>query len=480
MSVENKEFLTIKEAARLFNKTDSNISYLIQYRRIKKYYLNEIDEYIDSKIFVKKKKNQTPYVSLSELKKYFNKINKKYEEILKNHLDFNRELLFFDLSERERTKHVHRLHPYMGKFIPQLVEYYLKKYFKKNNLILDPFMGSGTTLIEANVKNMNSIGIDISILNCMIARAKLENYNIPLVKREILSIYNEVNDFFNKNRYHRKIDEFIQHNSKNKKIEFDVDILKSNNEYLNKWYASNTIKQMMAYKSLIPKYNYQNLLKIILSRALRSARLTYHYKLTRVSDPVYEPYICKKHKYKICAPTATLLPYIKKYSNDTIKRLTEFSKIRTKQPFEVSHGDSRKYDLSLILENKFNSQKIDGIICSPPYVGLIDYHLEHQYTYELFKLPMDLENEIGSNQKGISITAQKAYQESITKVFINMKKFLTKNAKIFIVANDKRNLYPKIAELSGFNIINVDKRPVTNRASGKSEYFESIFQFSIK
>ena len=34
-----------------------------------------------------------------------------------------------DLPERERTKHVHRLHPYLGKFIPQLVEIFLRKYF---------------------------------------------------------------------------------------------------------------------------------------------------------------------------------------------------------------------------------------------------------------------------------------------------------------------------------------------------------------
>ena len=33
-----------------------------------------------------------------------------------------------DLPENERTKHVHRLHPYMGKFIPQLVEVFLRKY----------------------------------------------------------------------------------------------------------------------------------------------------------------------------------------------------------------------------------------------------------------------------------------------------------------------------------------------------------------
>ena len=52
-----------------------------------------------------------------------------------------------DLPERVRTKHVHRLHPYLGKFIPQLVEIFLRKY--KPRFVCDPFCGSGTTLVEA-------------------------------------------------------------------------------------------------------------------------------------------------------------------------------------------------------------------------------------------------------------------------------------------------------------------------------------------
>ena len=56
------------------------------------------------------------------------------------------DLTFLSIREFERTKHVHRLHPYLGKFIPQLVDVFLKKYFKKGNIILDPFSGSGQLL----------------------------------------------------------------------------------------------------------------------------------------------------------------------------------------------------------------------------------------------------------------------------------------------------------------------------------------------
>jgi len=58
------------------------------------------------------------------------------------------DLTFIGVREYERTKHVHRLHSYLGKFIPQLVEVFLRKYFKKGDTILDPFSGSGTTLFN--------------------------------------------------------------------------------------------------------------------------------------------------------------------------------------------------------------------------------------------------------------------------------------------------------------------------------------------
>ena len=48
-----------------------------------------------------------------------------------------------DLPERERTKHVHRLHPYLGKFVPQLVEALLDRHLPRAKNVLDPFAGSG-------------------------------------------------------------------------------------------------------------------------------------------------------------------------------------------------------------------------------------------------------------------------------------------------------------------------------------------------
>jgi DNA modification methylase len=95
------------------------------------------------------------------------------------------DLTFISVREFERTKHVHRLHPYLGKFIPQLVEVFLRKYFRRGQTILDPFSGSGTALIEANALGLNGVGVELSPFNVLIQEARIRRCDIPDVEREI-------------------------------------------------------------------------------------------------------------------------------------------------------------------------------------------------------------------------------------------------------------------------------------------------------
>lgn len=73
--------------------------------------------------------------------------------------------------------------------------------------------------------------------------------------------------------------------------------------------------------------------------------------------------------------------------------------------------------------------------------------------------------------------AQQKYIDEISAVLINCKKFLSENYEVFIVANDKYNLYEKIAETAGMTIIEQFKRPVLNRTEkDKNAYSEIIFR----
>ena len=171
------------------------------------------------------------------------------------------------------------------------------------------------------------------------------------------------------------------------------------------------------------------------------------------------------------------------YCKDTIKRLQIFDKLRTKTFQYCITGDSRTVNIIEKLRNVnadfadlTERQKIKGIFSSPPYVGLIDYHEQHAYAYDLFGFERRDDLEIGPLFKGQKTEAQESYIDGISAVLINCKKYLCDNYNVFLVANDKYNLYPTIAKKAGMQIVEQFKRPVLNRTEkNKNAYSEIIF-----
>jgi hypothetical protein len=362
-----------------------------------------------------------------------------------------------DLPERERTKHVHRLHPYFGKFIPQIVEIFLRKYFKEGETVYDPFCGSGTTLVEANVLGIHAIGCDIAAFNCLLTRVKTDEYDIDLMKKEVLDIVAKTEERVRPLLFdlHSWKDEFE-----------DTD-----NAYLRMWYAPQARKELLIYRSMIPNYQYQDLLRVILSRSARSARLTTHFDLDFPKDPQLESYYCYKHA-RICHPTQEALKFLKRYSLDTIHRIQQYSRIRSEARSIVIWGDSREAILPSF---------IDGVITSPPYVGLIDYHEQHRYAYELLGLPVKSEDELGAAFKGSSQTAKEVYKRGITEVFTHAGEYMKRGGRLVIIVHDRDNLYGDIAAQCGFEVEDTVGRHVNRRTGRRShEFFEEVFVWRKK
>ena len=345
-----------------------------------------------------------------------------------------------ELPERERTKHVHRLHPYLGKFIPQLVEALLGRYVRSGGRVLDPFAGSGTTLVQALESGYDAVGIDIAAFNCLLMRVKTERYDLFTLEKEL----RDADSKRGSARGATKLPE----------------------GYVRDWYSPRAAAELADFGALLEDYRHADVLRVVLARAARSARLTTHFDLEFPRAPQREPYWCHKHR-RTCRPVEEADKFLGRYLLDTLERLKAFQRVRVRaRGAEVIHGDARE----ILLSGSF-----DGILTSPPYPGLIDYHEQHRYAYELLGLDDRRERELGAAARGTSKAAVEDYVAGISAVLRRCAEALAPGSPVIVVVNDRRNLYGEILDRSGLRLVERLERHVNRRTGRRAgEYFESV------
>jgi len=344
-----------------------------------------------------------------------------------------------ELPERERTKHVHRLHPYLGKFIPQLVEELLRRHVATGGRVLDPFAGSGTTLVQALESGMDATGIDLAAFNCLLIRVKTERWNPFTLEHDLRDALG---------RFERGDGEGVAATG-----------------YVAEWFAPQAAADLLRFRSLITGYECADVLRVVLARAARSARLTTHFDLDFPSLPQHGPYWCHKHKRE-CRPVERASHFLRRYTLDTLARLKEFSRARGPGEAVVLHGDAREID---------PGSGFDAVVTSPPYPGLIDYHEQHRYAYELLGLDDLRECELGAAEGGTGRQALARYVDGVGEVLARSADTLTPGAPLLVVVNDRRELYSDVLERAGLNLIGRYRRHVNRRTGLRAgEYFEDV------
>src|SRR5919201_2846623 len=143
-----------------------------------------------------------------------------------------------ELPQVERTKHVHRLHPYLGKFVPQLVEIFLGRYARPGQLVWDPFAGSGTTLVEANAFAARAAGCDVSAFNCLLTRVKTAQYEPAALLADVVRL-----------AAREKADRKAQ-----------------GSPYLQRWFAPRSVAELVAFRERIGGTSHPELWQVVLSR----------------------------------------------------------------------------------------------------------------------------------------------------------------------------------------------------------------------
>jgi hypothetical protein len=248
-------------------------------------------------------------------------------------------------NNRQATRYsAHGIHEYKGKFNPQVVKSILNIFnVDENSNVIDPFSGSGTTLLECSLQNINAIGLDINPLAVFIANAKQIAISNPAEK--IAEVGNQI------------IRDFHQ---SNKVFELPIN-LTEREEYLLKWFPEETFFEIeFLRKSIIHNAgSLKNIFLVLLSNLIREYSLQEpaDLRIRRRKSPFPEELLIDAYELSI-----------NKFVNN-IRASQETTGLKVKKNKAINF-DSRNLEAQ---EGVLDLNYFDAGITSPPYATALPY-----------------------------------------------------------------------------------------------------------
>lgn len=368
------EYIYIK----IFNEEKHDIkelSKLTGYSANSKIFLNAINS-LTKKEFIVKEGNfifRLPQNKKAIFEKLIKKLKTPDTEYNKKLIDLIDEKTFKQLqfieecrSISELNQHgiVHRWYDYLEDFPYALLEKSIKKYNLMNgDLILDPFCGSGTTLVSSNLFHLNAIGIDSNPLMCLVSEIKTTWDINPSKLRDT---YKEITTKFIR----------LAKNIENYDIKNDF-LERMPKKELNQWMSFKMQKDVSLMKDLVNEIGNKKIKKLFLVLLGKSAF---------------------DASYVALCPGTTFYPYRKKepFFDVFCKKIIQaYKDLKVIQSFN-SYGKTKVFNRSATEAHSFiEENSIDFIITSPPYPNDLEY--TRQTRLELYLL--GFVNEMSDVQK---------------------------------------------------------------------------------
>ena len=88
----------------------------------------------------------------------------------------------FDYKNINASEGIHGIHPYPAMMVYPIAKNLISTYSNEEELVLDPFVGSGTVLVESLLQNRNSIGLDLNPLALLLSKVK----TTPLINVDLM------------------------------------------------------------------------------------------------------------------------------------------------------------------------------------------------------------------------------------------------------------------------------------------------------
>lgn len=284
-----------------------------------------------------------------------------------------------------------KVHPYPAKYTIALIEEYVQKYIGAGSLILDPFMGSGTTALAARKYLCDFVGSDINPTAFLITKFKVTDFSNVRAKN------------LTAKEFHRT------------KISSDF---KNNYFNIDHWFneeVQDALWTILSKREKIKNLKYKTLYSLALSKILiwssnqESDTRYAAVNKNRTFDEVVEKFVVEHN---------SLLKFMFKNSNEAYIALQDSKSFN----FEMAAG-----------------RKADLLITSPPYINTYDYHLYHQHRNKWlgYDAKVIRDSEIGSRREFSSLKKSvDKFTEDIFEVFKNANHSLKKGAHIVVAIGD--------------------------------------------
>jgi 16S rRNA G966 N2-methylase RsmD len=281
-----------------------------------------------------------------------------------------------DLAQKFRT----RLFPWRGQFSPELIEILLDRYSQPGDIILDPFVGSGTTLFESLRKNLQCYGVEINPSAVEMARTALFA-NVTFAERKALI---------------QEVEVLIEKH-----------VLPSGRDIFSYQSADHTTQTQKFHTSQ------EKILRGLLQEAHRNFLL----------QNIIQNVIIRSMNYR---EPHTYIDFIRALREHT----TVIEKIPyTREACKVLHCDARSIPLP--------DRSIHLIITSPPYMNVLNYHQNNRPAMELigWDVLRIAKSEIGSNRKNRQNRFLTVIQYALDMfdVLMEMKRLLRLDGRAIVV-----------------------------------------------
>lgn len=329
----------------------------------------------------------------------------------KENIQFSQRKL--DVLEKKRAN----LFNWRGQFTPQFVEYLLNTFGKEGQIVLDPFSGSGTVLLEAAKKNMTAFGFEIN--PAAYAMSAFYSFcNIDIQER-----YNILKSFE---------DKFQQ-------------------------YTSTLNGQDLFIESSSYRVSYANFIDFCESLSNEPTEEAERIILLNIL------FLSEKHKkLKLKESLGKSYHYIKK---------ALIGLPHTHASVRANLEDARH-------THKYLNHEADIILTSPPYINVFNYHQNYRAIIESFgfEILKVAHSEFGSNRKnrGNRFKTVVQYCLDMEQAIHSFWQTLKPEGKMILVVGKESNVRKTpcyngqivkeiIEKMSGFDILQVEERAFSNK-----------------